>query len=296
MQRARAIEDARREISKLPGVNGTFAADTFLPSDAVIHAGVDGVRLERRIAGFRKKTEAFALLSHASNGDELWRISARVSAFGGLDFNHLDKTLGSTMRKSVTSQTDFLEVQILGGVPMIASGQKQLLRDLLLSFCFAFVVASVGLALMLRSVRIGILLVFSNVLPILLVFGFLGWVRSPIDIGLVMTASAALGLAVDDSAHLLVGFRRALQRGQSTTHAADIALQQVAPAAIRTSLLCGLPMLVFAFSAFLPAARFGAVMAILIFVALFVDLVVLPKLLARYGAAKTQFDAPRVSG
>jgi predicted RND superfamily exporter protein len=283
LERARIIADARTAISALPGVGGAFAADTFLPTNEMMLEGVSGQRLKLRLNGFQRKIEELDLLAHTKT-DELWRISARVSAFGGLDFKVLDESLGGTVRSVVAQYPDVAEVKVLGGLPMIARAQQQLLHDLMLSFGIALAALSAGFALMLRSVRTGLLVVIPNVLPVAFVFGLIGWLQSPVDIGLVMTASAAIGLAVDDSAHLLIAFKRAIQKGQTATTAAEIARQQIAPSAIRSSLICGVPMAIFAFSTFLPAARFGVVMALIIAVAIIVDLFLFPLLLASFGA------------
>ena len=37
-------------------------------------------------------------------------------------------------------------------------------------------------------------------------FGVLGWIRFPVDIGMMMTASIALGIAVDGTFHFLVRY------------------------------------------------------------------------------------------
>ena len=51
----------------------------------------------------------------------------------------------------------------------------------------------------------------SNFFPTVVMFGILGWVAMPLDIGSVMTASVALGIAIDDTFHYLTFFRRGLE-------------------------------------------------------------------------------------
>ena len=51
-----------------------------------------------------------------------------------------------------------------------------------------------------------------NVLPILMVFGGMGWLGIDVDVGSMMTASIALGVAVDDTIHYLNWFREELDR------------------------------------------------------------------------------------
>jgi len=94
-----------------------------------------------------------------------------------------------------------------------------------------------------------------------------------------MTASVALGVAVDDTIHYLTWFRRGLDAGHDRKGAAMMAYQRCATAMTQTTLVGGLGLAVFAFSTFTPTQRFGTLMITLLFTALFGDLIFLPALL-----------------
>ena len=51
-----------------------------------------------------------------------------------------------------------------------------------------------------------------NVLPVLVIFGGMGWLGIAVDIGSMMAASIALGVAVDDTIHFLTWYREDLQK------------------------------------------------------------------------------------
>ena len=46
-----------------------------------------------------------------------------------------------------------------------------------------------------------------------IVFGAMGWLGIDVDIGTMMTASVAMGVAVDDTIHFLTWFRDGIQQG-----------------------------------------------------------------------------------
>ena len=101
----------------------------------------------------------------------------------------------------------------------------------------------------------------------------------------MMTASAAMGIAVDDTLHFLVWFRRGLRQGLSRSRAVRFAYGHCATAMAQTSLICGLALLVFLVSPFAPIARFGVVMGLMLGLALVGDLLLLPALLVgRWGS------------
>jgi predicted RND superfamily exporter protein len=119
----------------------------------------------------------------------------------------------------------------------------------------------------------------SNVFPMLLLFGFLGWARLPLDIGSVMTASIALGMAIDGTLHFLTFYRRAVDAGQDPRAAVDGAFEHSAGALAQSSVVCALGILVFGLSTFAPTSRFAVMLALLVAAALAGDLVLLPAML-----------------
>ncbi|MCA9160094.1 MAG: hypothetical protein KDA72_17290, partial [Planctomycetales bacterium] len=88
--------------------------------------------------------------------------------------------------------------------------------------------------------------------------------------------SIALGIAVDDTFHMLVAYQRQKTSGDDVV---DRALKQTYFPILSTSLICGAGMLVFLACDFIAAARFGGLLATMLMAALFGDLVLLPALL-----------------
>jgi hypothetical protein len=126
------------------------------------------------------------------------------------------------------------------------------------------------------------------------IFGAMGWLGILVDIGSMMTASVALGVAVDDTIHYLTWYRRGLDEGQDRKGAALMAYERCANAMTQTTLIAGLGLAVFAFSSFTPTQRFGTLMLTLLFAALVGDLVFLPALLC--GPIGRFFGASRQRG
>jgi predicted RND superfamily exporter protein len=118
-----------------------------------------------------------------------------------------------------------------------------------------------------------------NVFPSLALFGLLGWMKYPIDIGSIMTASVAMGIAVDDTLHFLNYYRLRIEGGSSPEDAVLAAYQHCGRAMIQTTLICGAGLSIFALSDFVPTARFAWMMVILLTTALVGDLILLPALL-----------------
>ena len=132
----------------------------------------------------------------------------------------------------------------------------------------------------LRSIRAGLIAMIPNVFPPLVVFGAMGWLGFSIEVGSVMTASVALGIAVDDTLHFLTWYRRGTLAGMSRYAAIRFAFGHCAKAMIDTSLICGLGVVPFLFGVFMPTVKFALLLLIMLLTALLGDLILLPAILA----------------
>jgi predicted RND superfamily exporter protein len=166
-----------------------------------------------------------------------------------------------------------------GVVPLVYKAQRTLLVGLVNSILLAFVLICVLMMAILRSPTAGLLSMIPNVFPIVVIFGFMGWIGSLIDIGTMMTASVAMGVAVDDTVHFLTWFRRGIMSGLDRRGAVRMAYERCATAMIETTVIGGLGLGVFALSTFTPTQRFGYLMMFLLSAALVGDLIFLPALL-----------------
>jgi predicted RND superfamily exporter protein len=188
-----------------------------------------------------------------------------------------------------------------GIVPIVYKAQRSLLESLIQSIGLAFVMISIVMMLLLRdwrspwgprnllNVRGGMAAMLPNVFPVVIIFGFMGHMNSwfggsvdsfLVDIGSMMTASVAMGVAVDDTIHFLNWYRNALAQGYRRKEAIKVAYSRVATAMTQTTLIGGLGLAAFALSTFTPTQRFGVLMLFLLAAALVGDLIFLPAILA----------------
>jgi hypothetical protein len=139
----------------------------------------------------------------------------------------------------------------------------------------------------------GLIAMIPNMFPVMVVFGLLCHMGVEIDIGTMMTASVAMGIAVDDTIHFLSWFRTNLDRGMDRIDAVIETYRRVGPAMTQTTIVGGLGLFVFSLSTFTPTQRFGTLMLVLLLAALVGDLIMLPALLA--GPTGRWFKSRRLS-
>ncbi|MEN1678063.1 MAG: MMPL family transporter [Planctomycetota bacterium] len=180
----------------------------------------------------------------------------------------------------VASTTDAsLTACYTGIVPLVYKTQRELLTSLGVSIAYATLLIACVMVVVLRSPGGGIVSMIPNLFPVVTVFGSLGWLGIKIDIGIMMTASVALGVAVDDTIHFLTWFRRGIVRGMDRRSATMLAFDRCAVAMTQTTLIAGLGLAVFATSTFTPTQEFGCLMITMLGAALVGDLVMLPAIL-----------------
>lgn len=273
------------DLREIPTVSTTVSAMQFLPMVVI-------PREEPIVARTRRIEQVLALATPALEsvgrlrveGDcERWRVTGFVSAVDEIDYS---KLLTQVKRQSLPAITSAdgaaipgVSLNCTGIMPLVHEIQHQLMQDLLMSYLSAFALIGLVMTIAQGGFWAGLIAMIPNVFPSLIVFGLLGWYKASIDIGTVMTASIALGMAVDDTLHYTTFFRRALGHGMSRADAVLWTYRHCGTAMIQTSLACIAGLAVFAFSDFVPTLRFSYVMIAMVLLALFGDVVLLPALL-----------------
>lgn len=204
----------------------------------------------------------------------------------------LDGMLTAAERKADGDEDSLITTSYTGIVPIVYKAQRSLLHSLIKSICLAFVMIAIVMMILLRpwgkrltfangfNFRAGMISMIPNVFPVMIVFGAMGHMGRLVDIGSMMTASVAMGVAVDDTIHFLNWFRQGIARGLDRLDAIKLAYKKVATAMTQTTLIAGFGLSAFAFSTFMPTQRFGVLMLFLLAAALIGDLILLPAILA----------------
>lgn len=155
----------------------------------------------------------------------------------------------------------------------------------------AIAIFAIGLVLWVvfrQPVLAGIALV-PNVVPVVAVFGFMGLARIALDAGTVMVGSLALGIAVDNTMHVVTSHYEARERGLPRADALVEALRNNLPALTYTTLIIAVGFGILGLSNFTFIRNLGLLIAAVMVVCLAADVSLLPALLQ----AKRRRAAPR---
>ena len=92
-------------------------------------------------------------------------------------------------------------------------------------------------------------------------------------------ASVCLGIAVDDTIHVLSNYKRQRAEGHSRNESVADILAYTSPALIITTIILVVSFGTLAFGIFIPNVYFGIMCAIILSIALIIDLTFLPAVL-----------------
>ena len=103
-----------------------------------------------------------------------------------------------------------------------------------------FTVAATAIFLMMwlatLELRLAVVAMVPNLLPIGVVLGTLGWLGVPINMGVALIAAVSIGLSIDNTLHYLAEVQRTVRQGASTTEAIHAAQHRAGAASVFSTL------------------------------------------------------------
>lgn len=173
----------------------------------------------------------------------------------------------------------------LNGYVNMAYGSINYITDsLFYSLGISILAITVVLLLYLRSIPLSILCLVPNVLPVVVTLGVAGWFKIPVGVGFIVILIIGLGLAVDDTVHLVIKFLK-LKKHEEQLCVRDCLRQAVSTtgyAIIITSIVIVVAALTFLQSSFSTLQETGLVLGVVTASAIVADLFVFPWILEKY--------------
>lgn len=170
--------------------------------------------------------------------------------------------------------------RITGDAFLNASRMDRFVRDLFTSLLMAAVTMFGIIALLFRSLRVGLIAALPNLTPLFVTLGYMHLRGYDMNASNVIVFAISLGIAVDDSIHFLARFHAEVNADGDVPAAIRRTLEGAGRAIVVTSFLILVGLAVLATSSFLPTQRFAELTAVTIVAALLGDLLLLPGCLA----------------
>ena len=152
-------------------------------------------------------------------------------------------------------------------------------RESITSLLYVLVAIFVLIWILFASAKAGLLAMVPNVLPMLVNFGVMGWIGFPLSVATFPVAVIALGIAVDDTVHLMVRYANQVRTAQTNDEAMTTTIAHELRPVFSTSIALSCGFGVFVLAQFGSTLQFGILGFIIMLVALASDLFITPALL-----------------
>lgn len=159
---------------------------------------------------------------------------------------------------------------------ILAEQTQGIVKGLIQSFLLVVGIVFLLLLFIFCRLVIACIGILPNIIPLLIVFGTLGFTLSNLDFGSCLVAASALGIAVDNTFHFLLCWKEQNKIPGSISLATERTVRLTVLPFCLTSFTLILSFFSMAYANSLPVAHFGILLAITLSVGLFSDLVVLP--------------------
>ncbi|MBT6432421.1 MAG: MMPL family transporter [Deltaproteobacteria bacterium] len=224
--------------------------------------------------------ENFDTESYVSYDYDRARLFGSLPELGARKLYQLEKKLDAEIQ-AITKGTG-LKVSITGAASVASLGFHSLLGELITGLAVALGVILLVIWAVYRSWRMALVSIVPNTFPLFLGLACFAILGEPLNFASAVIFTIVIGIAVDDTIHVLSRYQEELDNGVTGKQAVLTATRQSMNAILMTTVILVCGFLVLTFSDFPANRSFGLVGSGLIASALLADLFFLPALLRTF--------------
>ena len=278
----RALDALQAWLEDQPDVGGSTSFADYVKA---IHQGVEGGDAEYYVVPESRELVSQLLVigandeinQYVDHAFQTTNLSVRTVAMDSIEV--LD--LVSRIEARLEEIPQHIKAKVTGNTVLVSKTMDDIAIGQATSLAMAFVIIYLILVTLFTSFKTGLIALIPNALPVLVYFGILGWSGVRLNASTGLVASIVLGIAVDDTIHLLTHFNHAAKRFADEGRGVIEAMRMVGkPVTFTTIALClGFSCMVF--SEMRPQVEFGYLAAVTLLAAWLADVTFTPALATR---------------
>ena len=175
-----------------------------------------------------------------------------------------------------------MSLEITGTGKLFIQTYSYIMQSQIMGFGLAFVVISFMMIFVFKSFKIGLVSMVPNLTPIILTLGFMGFAGIPLDTALMLNASIAIGIAVDDTIHFFNRYRFEYGKSGDYEKALETTFSDVGQALLFTTVTLTIGFLVVSGSPMKNIAMFGLISSLTVVLAWIADMFLAPALILTF--------------
>ncbi len=173
-----------------------------------------------------------------------------------------------------------LDVRVTGEAYLNSLATDYMARGQAQSLGLMVAVIFVIISLLFLNMKAGLLAILTNLFPVTVLFGVMGYAGIPLDTGTVMIGAISLGICVDHTMHFMVRYHRGTRAHGDTIRALGDTMRHEVVPIVATAVALAMGFGTLALSQFPPVAHFGLLSAMVMLLALVSTFVITPALLS----------------
>ena len=209
---------------------------------------------------------------------QIARISVRIKDLKTTDMKLVKDEI--KLRIDSIFDPEKYDVTLTGSSVVYLEGTGYLVKGLFISLALAIFLIAVLMAVMFASLRMVIVSLSPNIIPLILTAAIMGYLGISLKPSTILVFSIALGISVDSTIHFLAKYRQELKiSGGNINRSVNLALKETGVSMIYTSIVLFFGFGIFAFSEFGGTRALGILVSITLLLAVSANLLFLPSLL-----------------
>jgi len=250
----RAIHENRMEYYNLPETTAQAAEYLFLYETS------GGEELDKQV----------------SFNYDIARITARTKSLSSKDVRTFISDIDRFVKENIDPS---INVEYTGTMPWVKAMSDYVSQGQKRSFILAFLAITCMMIIVLRSFKLGLISMIPNVFPVLISLGLMGFIGVYMSLPIMIFSPIIIGVAVDDTIHFFMRYRREFERIGTYEGALKAALSSVGRPIMFTSMTLIVGFSVFGLSDMYNVTQFGLLAAFAFLWALLSDFFMAPAMI-----------------
>ncbi|MBL4615615.1 MAG: efflux RND transporter permease subunit, partial [Magnetovibrio sp.] len=205
------------------------------------------------------------------------RFTAKMPWVDAIHLRTLDAELTEKFRAVLGDEVD---ITVTGMNALLGRTMEATIYSMTNSYLIAAGVITLMMILFIGNVRLGLVSMIPNLMPIIIALGLMGWLGIKLDLFTMLIGSIAIGLAVDDTIHFMHNFRRYHHETADVRLAVRKTLLGTGRAMFVTTVVLSTGFFIYTQSTMSNLFNFGWLTGMTIILALLADFFLAPALMA----------------
>ena len=236
-----------------------------------------------------KNTKDNLMKSYVDSTGQYARITTFMKDIGTQDMKKIEGKLQAKIDEVFPK--DRYKVTLTGKALVFQKGTAYLIDNLIESLIFAILLIAGLMAYMFRSSKMIFVSVITNILPLCITSGLMGYLGIPLKPSTILVFSIAFGISVDNAIQFMAKYRHDLiQNNGKIKKSVFSALRETGISTFYTSVVLIFGFAIFTLSSFGGTVALGGLISCTLLFAMFANLLVLPALVLTFEKKKARAE------